>query len=363
MRFLATALSLIVFLLAQAKPAFADGAIAFNAGNYDPTITVVSLLNVGASDGEPWMAGGHLVLRLYSRNHDYAFDWGVFDMSDKNFLINYLMGTQNYYHLVRPTRVFLEGPQYEHRAVFERVLNLTIQQKMRLIAGLEQWALPQNRAYRYKLLDRNCSTAIRDLLIKTLGKGFLKRLQKPAPMSIRDAGLERLGYFPFVYILTTAAGGVSSDLRNKKFDLFYLPVWVPKILAKMPAFNDKGQAIAGSKLLGPEVKILSGDNIPPRPFPWAICFGCILAALIMFSWSIRQRLPRTSRSIAYLTMVLGAFGLGLLGTIIDLLWGVTQHTFTYDNLNVLMFWPLDFLLIGWIVLLIWSKSVPTKARD
>ena len=55
------------------------------------------------------------------------------------------------------------------RGVREQVLNLNNDEKLKLLSLIEENYRPENRSYRYEFFYDNCSSRIRDLLIKVYG--------------------------------------------------------------------------------------------------------------------------------------------------------------------------------------------------
>ena len=71
------------------------------------------------------MAAGHLMLRVRQDQHDYSFDWGVFDPTKKDFVVDYIRGHLNYEHIVRPLADSIRIYRFEHRELLDYPLRLT----------------------------------------------------------------------------------------------------------------------------------------------------------------------------------------------------------------------------------------------
>ncbi|HXH17773.1 MAG TPA: DUF4105 domain-containing protein [Chitinophagales bacterium] len=115
-------------------------------------------------------AFGHSALRVHDpvNKIDRTYNYGTFDFDQPGFYSNYAKGRPVFMLNVTPTLHFINSYVTENRSVFEDILNLSQQQKQRLYELLEENYEPENRNYLYDYLYDNCSTRIRDMLIKVL---------------------------------------------------------------------------------------------------------------------------------------------------------------------------------------------------
>ncbi len=323
---------------AEAEPKLSR-QIAVDAGRFDPEKTEFALINVGASDDEPWMVGGHLVLVARSDLGEYAFDWGIFDSDKPNFLLNYMRGILEYEHIVRPFGRFLRGIKSDHRAVTLRQLRLSTEQKKKVMAALVVWGKPENVTYAYDVVAKNCATVIRDVLFEALGANFREDLQQSAGMSARDAGRLAFGHAPLVYLLGEAAFGSRIDVLRSKWDLVYLPMTFPRMLQDLPAYDDSGARIPATKLLMEPQTVLEGESLDVSRQHWTLWCGIGLFVLIAILVAAKMR--RTFRVLA----VGGGVLFGVVSVVLILMWTATQHTMTHENFNLGFYWPVDILLV------------------
>ena len=59
------------------------------------------------------------------------------------------------------------------RGVREQILNLNKEEKLKLLTLVIENYQPENRNYQYEFFYDNCSSRIRDLLVKVYGKNLL----------------------------------------------------------------------------------------------------------------------------------------------------------------------------------------------
>lgn len=130
----------------------------------------LSLLTVTPGT-ELYSTFGHTAFRLIDlkNGHDIIFNYGTFDFRTPNFYLKFALGLLDYQLSIESFENFKAGCAYENRAVTEQVLNLTREQKDKMIYLLLQNYRPENRMYRYKFFTDNCSTRPRDIISQTLG--------------------------------------------------------------------------------------------------------------------------------------------------------------------------------------------------
>ena len=102
---------------------------------------------------------GHTALRYCdtSQKIDIVFNYGCFDFSTPNFGWRFVLGETDY--MVGVTHSSRFFPEYALRGsdVVEQVLDLTDEEAQSLFEVLTLNLEPENRVYRYRYLDNNCS--------------------------------------------------------------------------------------------------------------------------------------------------------------------------------------------------------------
>ena len=150
----------------------------------------VSVLTCSPGD-EAYSLYGHTALRYVDteRGIDVVFNYGCFDFSTPNFGWRFVLGETDYMVACQDYANFL--PEYALRgsAVVEQVVDLTDEEARELFRGLLLNIRPENRVYRYRFLDNNCTTKVRDKLqeaLATAGNVVYKGWE-PAAATYRDA--------------------------------------------------------------------------------------------------------------------------------------------------------------------------------
>lgn len=136
----------------------------------------ISLLTCGPGD-ELYSTFGHSAMRVrdLEAGTEAVYNFGMFNFSDPNFYMKFLKGDLDYYLGLQNFGGFVREYTYEQRYVYEQVLNLTDAHAEEIVSRLECRNRPENRAYKYKFIQRNCTTELRDIIVDVVDadEGFL----------------------------------------------------------------------------------------------------------------------------------------------------------------------------------------------
>lgn len=146
----------------------------------------ISLLTC-ASGEEIYSLFGHTAIRYenYTRGIDAVFNYGIFNFNAPNFILRFALGETDYQLGVTDYERFAAEYYYLERDVWQQELNLTVQEKEKLIMLLEENYRPENRIYRYNFFYDNCATRPRDLIEKSIDG----TLQYADDMTDTDSGI------------------------------------------------------------------------------------------------------------------------------------------------------------------------------
>ena len=109
---------------------------------------------------------GHTAIRYREliTGRDLMFNYGVFNFNTPYFVPRFVFGKTDYELGVTSTKAFCKYYQRWGSQVSEQVLNLTAEEKSRLMHALSENLRPENRIYRYNFFYDNCSTRPRDAI-------------------------------------------------------------------------------------------------------------------------------------------------------------------------------------------------------
>lgn len=159
--------NIILFILL-----FAFTGVRANAQD-DSCHLQISLLTCSPGT-ELYSTFGHSALRVIDRKAgtDIIYNYGTFDFYDPAFLLKFTRGQLLYYLDQQDFGGFLRDYMMENRSVYEQVLSLDCKQKSAIQQALFVNMQEENRHYRYDFLFDNCTTRLRELILKQSGTTY-----------------------------------------------------------------------------------------------------------------------------------------------------------------------------------------------
>ncbi len=333
--------SILFFLLFTVSiPAFSQSADS----------TVFYLLTCGPGNDVSTIYG-HSAIRVVkaSNGFDQVFSWGVYDFDTPDFVWKFAKGRLKYKIDEVPYELFLREYVYEKRPVFSQKINLTTEEKGRLILLLDINMQPENTYYYYDFFYDNCATRIRDILEKTLGEKLVFPVENNEDRStFRDKIDKAQQPMPWLTFGTDLLIGCPGDRKAGFRDCMFLPEDLMKNLSLLN-IKETGQTIP---LLEKPVAVLNFDPVSDDT-------GFFLSPLLVFSmlfflvalWSV---LKNGSRSLVWIDRAL-FFLFSALSVMMLFCNFFTDHEAMRMNLHLV--WLNPILFIAFIALFI--KSRPT----
>jgi hypothetical protein len=319
----------------------------------------VYLMTIGQGD-EIWEKFGHnaIWIRDEGRGIDVAYNWGVFDFAQPGFYRKLMRGRMEYqleaYDGVRLANAYTGA----NRTIWLQELNLTPGQKVELARFVEWNNRPENRFYRYDYFRDNCSTRVRDALDRVMGGELKKQLEAVSTNRTYRSESQRLTADE----LAAGTGmllamGHAIDRPLNAWEDSFIPMELMKAIEAVTVPGPLGP----EPLVKSDVVVFRADRAPERDAPpdrrpgytlAGVAFGALLLGL--------ARLGRNARSarIGFFALATAwSLAAGVFGTIIAMLWALTDHTATYHNENVLQVEPLSLILAGLLVTAAFGKGV------
>jgi hypothetical protein len=137
----------------------------------------VWLVTAGPGDAV-WERFGHNAIRVLNTEtgRDVAYNWGIFDFTQTDFVPRFLKGEMLYMMAPYPMGPMVDSYARAGREMIMQELALTASQRQKLSDLAEINARPENREYFYDYFGDNCSTRVRDLLNEVLGGSLYDQL-------------------------------------------------------------------------------------------------------------------------------------------------------------------------------------------
>jgi hypothetical protein len=293
----------------------------------------ISLLTC-APGSEIYALFGHSAIRYENpeKDQDWVFNYGMFSFKEPNFVMRFVKGETDYQLGVVPFRYFETEYALRGSSVYQQVLNLTDEEKVRLISLLEENYLPSNRVYRYNYFYDNCTTRARDKVEESIqGKVVYPETEKE--VSFRDiiheftAGSE-WGEFGIDLCLGSEADE-PIDERKQMFAPFYM------MEAARGAMIHRADTVV--PLVLEEFKVVDAvlEDEPAFPLsPMTCAMGLLVATAFVVGWGIRKGRP----CLAWNVLMFFLQGLG--GCIVAFLFFFSLHPTVGSNWLLMLFHPL-----------------------
>lgn len=324
----------------------------------------IYLMTVGTGDAI-YTRFGHTMLRVvdHETGRDFTYNWGIFSFEDPGFAFKFFKGILIY----RMDRTSLAATirhyrDREKRSVWQDKIDLTADQKRRLLSRIAWNMQPENVQYRYQHFYNNCSTKIRDYLDEAVS-GKIKEYTNREPVKpvFRDYVRSHLATIPIVVMGLDVFMNSKIDKPITEWDEMFLPSKMREYLMAVPAFNDNGDPKEGSHLLHDSTTILQMPEIPTRNmnemyYILLAVFGVpsLLICIYRVRSVINREFSEKSKSLIILSLICMGWGLfaGFFGFVMFISWAFSEHLDLHHNANLFIFWPTDWFLvvIGWRLL-------------
>lgn len=302
----------------------------------------VSILTFGPGD-LVYERFGHNALRILdlTTGSDLAYNWGMFDFAEPNFLGRFLSGETRYWVEAFPSRPLIDFYIEKDREVVEQVLALSDAEARELKAFVESNLVGENKYYRYQYFLDNCSTRVRDALDLVMG-GALKRRFEPitTAWTYRDESIRLTAPTYYSQLGIELALGPSADQPLTAWEAMFVPMRLRDFLREVTVAAPEG----GTRPLVVAETLL--HTPVARPAELSERRGLTLGALgpIFGAWML-MLLPtspesRRKRRIPAAVMAALFYGVtGLIGCVLLGMWLFSAHTFWYWNLTLLLASP------------------------
>jgi hypothetical protein len=301
---------------------------------------------------------GHSAFRLQDtlggKPLDVVFNYGVFDAFDDGFYVKFARGKLDYRLQAEYYEYFIESYAQEGRGVWEQELNFNPMQKQRLFDLLQSNVQEPNCVYRYDFFFDNCSSRIRDMIIRaaadapTEGMGF-RYISLDTLLSVNKVGFNHpckhgttyreaiqkyLDFQPWSDFGIDIALGQPCDRIIGDYGFMFLP---DSLMRELELAELDGHLLCSNP-----------TEILPNKTKFVV--HCITAPLsLLLIWlvihaSISYRYRRSERKLLAHEGILLSIT-GFISLLVIFLWFMTDHTTTQNNWNLLWASPLNLLLL------------------
>ena len=276
-----------------------------------------------------------------------VYNWGVFDFNTTNFAWKFAKGRLDYFLGVETIQDFLQFYMDEKRYVLSQKLNINEEETARLIALVNENLKPENLKYRYDFFYDDCSTRIRDIIEKSVGKNLLyPPAEKGNIPSFRDMVAKYQNPFPWYKFGVDLIMGSHSDIDASFRDRMFLPLDMKDGLSETVISRD-GKMIP--LLQNPAVILDFPAPVVPQRFlisPVSV-FTIFLILIIIASGMIKTRKMNRWLDLAVYPVF------SILAVLMVFFNFFTDHQQMKMNLNVIWLNP---VIIICLIILILNKT-------
>ena len=295
----------------------------------------ISLLTCTPGE-ELYSTFGHSGIRLYDSSRaindhqDIVFNYGTFNFDDPGFYMKFIRGKLLYFVSAADFADFKDEYQSTNRGITEQVLNLSAPEKISLEHFLFNNIKEENKYYKYDFFFDNCTTRLRDIILKHKKNYPALKAVMPQGTRFRQAihqyldknnkqwsklGIDILLGVPTDAVMTTAQSQFLPENLMKAFD----------------SSNDDRQLVLSSTNLYPIQNINEQSSL----FTPMMIFGLLLVLITVLD------LSKNKWARAFLAGFDGLlfFLTGTIGILLIFMWLGTDHAMCKSNYNLLWAWP------------------------
>ena len=311
-------------------------------------------MTIGPGDAI-WERFSHnaLVIRDDRAQTEVAYNWGIFDFNDADFMLRLARGSMLYSMQGFAASNWLAQYRPANRDVWLQTVNLTPGERLELQTLLTQTDTDANRHYRYDYFRDNCSTRLRDALDGVLGGQIRSATEgTDTGTTYRWHTARLLQSAPAPYAGIQFVVGNRGDETISAWEEMFLPLRLKEHLEGVRIVDAEG---GPRPLLGEAVQVVEAVRDPvPRAAPDflfpLLLLGAALGAFFAGLGWVAGEGKRWGRWALALSGAAWSTGVGLLGTALLLSWFFTDHVFWTLNENAFQANPISLILAGVLIL-------------
>lgn len=295
-----------------------------------------------------WERFGHNAIWIHdpAAPPDQAYNYGLFDFQQENFLLRFIKGQMWYWMDGFPAESYVRAYRKANRSVYLQELNLAPAARLELQRFLRWNQLPANRFYHYDYYRDNCSTRVRDALDRVLGGTIRAQAGAvPAGTTYRFHTQRLTANDPLIFTGLLLALGQGVDRPLSQWEEMFLPMEMREHLRSVTVPGADGRP---APLVLSERTLFESTATPPPPAPprWLaryLFLGVVLGCAAAWLGGVARR-ERAAR-LAF-GLVAGGWELvaGVGGVVLAGLWSFTDHVMAYRNENLFQINPLALAL-------------------
>lgn len=293
---------------------------------------------------EVYAVYGHTALRIEipAQGVDMAINYGLFSFEAPNFVWRFIKGETDY--VVGAVGYPMFEREYTERgsSVILQQLNLSEEEKVRLIDLLNFNLRPENREYRYNFLYNNCSTMARDKVEEALTMD-VKTSQDSVQTSYRAILHQYTDGYPWLQFGIDYLLGVEADQMISVRKQMFAPEYLQAYTATMQLKGEQGSYpyVMSEEVVAPIAPQESVFSFPLTPLQAMILLLLITACICTLEFLVESR--------QWWFDIFMFIVQGLMGCVVAFLFFCSDHPAVDSNLHVIYLNPLPLFFIPFII--------------
>jgi uncharacterized membrane protein len=296
-----------------------------------------------------WERFGHNALWIHDpvQGTDVAYNYGLFDFHQQNFLLRFVRGQMWYWMAGFPAPSYVAEYERNNRSVWVQELALPVAARLELQQFLRWNAEPEHKFYHYDYYRDNCSTRVRDALDRVLHGALRQQTVSRAAGTTYRFHTQRLtANDPLIFTGLLVALGHEVDQPLSEWEEMFLPLSMREHVrhVTLPGPDGERRPLVRGEWTVFESSAPAPPARPPGWLPWYLLVGVVIGgSAVLLARPARRSAPAR---FAFLASVGGwAVVAGLAGLVLAGLWGLTDHVAASHNENLLQLSPLALLIL------------------
>lgn len=288
---------------------------------------------------------GHTAIRYqnFTQNRDLVFNYGMFSFSTPNFIFRFVKGETDYQLGITEFVPFEAEYMFRGSSVYQQALNLTQEEKNRLLELLVLNYQPQNRIYRYNYFYDNCTTRARDQIERCIN-GKVIYQDSVEEKSFRGIVHEFTKGFQWEELGMDLCLGAEADemidIRRQMFSPFYMRAFADRAYIEEPDGKVRPLVLKEEVIVNAE-RDEDEAGFPFSPMTCAIAF-LVVNVLFAVLQVLKKKIYLGWDIVLYLSQ-------GIAGCIISFLFFFSVHPTVGSNWMILLFNPIPLLYLPFMV--------------
>lgn len=295
----------------------------------------ISLLTCTPGD-ELYSIFGHSALRVIDSSSvtDIVYNYGTFNFDDEGFYLKFIRGKLLYYITIEHFQDFKYLYQATNRGMTEQVLNFSPEEKIKIQHALNENLKEENRYYKYDFFLDNCTTRLRDLIVKNKTPTPLLPAVMPENTKFRQAIHQYLdkGRQYWSKLGIDILLGAPTDAIMTPGQQQFLP---DNLMKALDSSKNTTVVLSSTNLYPFDTSANKGGWFTPMFFLTTLLVFFILLG-ISKNKNVQMILAGLDGLLFFLT--------GALGILLIFMMTGTDHSMTKNNYNILWAWPTHILI-------------------